>query len=326
MSGPLTNFRRGVRALSRTPLVALALLAASTAAPALAQSDAERAGARAAATAGGKAFTEGRWEEAVDLFTRAESTVHSPVQLLYLARSYEKLGLLVKAREVYLKITNEELPQIAPEPWRDAKVDAQKELDALEPRLPSVRLDVQGSSRNAVTVTVDGVTMSPAFFGIPQPIDPGKHRFVASGRGFAPVAVEREMKEGALQTVLLSVRPSGSAFSGGSDLSRSTGPPTLAWVALGVGGAGLVLGLTAGLVAGGKHSTLASECGASTCAPQYSGALDSFRTWRTVSTVGYVVGTLGVATGAVLWLTSPRTRNETALWLGPASAGVAGRF
>jgi hypothetical protein len=95
-----------------------------------------------------------------------------------------------------------------------------------------------------------------------------------------------------------------------------------------VGGAGLVLGITGGLVAGGKHSTLAGECdnAAGTCAPQYSGELDAFHTWRTVSTISYVVGALGVAGGAALWFTAPKAPTATALWFGPASAGIAGRF
>src|SRR5262245_55707147 len=43
-----------------------------------AQSDEERAGARAAAQEGASAFREKRWSDAIDLFTRAESLVHSP--------------------------------------------------------------------------------------------------------------------------------------------------------------------------------------------------------------------------------------------------------
>ena len=73
--------------------LALALL---TAAPmADAQTNSERAGARAAAGEGLKAFNEGRHAEAIDLFTRAESLVHAPPHLLYIARANEKLGWLV---------------------------------------------------------------------------------------------------------------------------------------------------------------------------------------------------------------------------------------
>jgi hypothetical protein len=86
----------------------------------------------------------------------------------------------------------------------------------------------------------------------------------------------------------------------------------------------------AGLVAGGKHSTLEGECNntAGTCTPAYANELDSFHTWRTLSTAGYIVGVLGVAGGAVLWFTAPKAPSTMTahVWLGPASAGVAGRF
>ncbi|MGO9835624.1 MAG: hypothetical protein ACLP1X_15570, partial [Polyangiaceae bacterium] len=119
------------------------------------------------------------------------------------------------------------------------------------------------------------------------------------------------------------------APSSGEVSSRSSGPPILAWAAFGVGGAGLAVGVITGLVAGSKHSTLAGECdnAAGTCAPQYAGDLDSFHSWRTVSTIGYVVGALGVAGGAALWFMAPKATTTTArMWLGPGSAGIAGAF
>src|SRR4051794_4053633 len=72
-----------------------------------AQTDEERAAARAAATEGAKAYDEKRYGDAVELFLKAESLLHAPPHLLYLARSYEKLGKLVKAQETYSKLTHE---------------------------------------------------------------------------------------------------------------------------------------------------------------------------------------------------------------------------
>jgi hypothetical protein len=109
-----------------------------------------------------------------------------------------------------------------------------------------------------------------------------------------------------------------------------SGPPTLAWAAFGVGGVGLLIGITAGLVAGGKHSTLSGECDntTNTCPPRYAADLDTFHTWRTISTVSYVVGALGVASGVTLWLTAPNASGTTAVraWVGPSSAGLVGKF
>src|SRR5262245_47766485 len=80
-----------------------------------AQTDEQRAGARSLATEGATAFKDGRYKDAVDLFTKAESLMHAPPHLLYLARSHVKLGQYVKAREAYLRITKEQLPGNSPQ-------------------------------------------------------------------------------------------------------------------------------------------------------------------------------------------------------------------
>jgi hypothetical protein len=56
--------------------------------------------------------------------------------------------------------------------------------------------------------------------------------------------------------------------------------------------------------------------------------LDSFHSMRTLSTVGYVVGFVGLAGGVVLWLTAPKSaRDSTAhAWVGPTASGIAGSF
>src|SRR5688572_28290531 len=98
------------------PLLASTLALALLAAPqrAAAQSDEQRAAARSLATDGAAAFNEGRYQDAIDMMTRAESLVHAPPHLLFIARSEENLGRLVKAREAYLKIVKEQIPPGAP--------------------------------------------------------------------------------------------------------------------------------------------------------------------------------------------------------------------
>src|SRR5689334_20899999 len=54
---------------------------------ALALTDEERAAARAAAGQGADAFAAGKWQEAVELFSRAEALVHAPAHLMFIARS-----------------------------------------------------------------------------------------------------------------------------------------------------------------------------------------------------------------------------------------------
>ena len=229
--------------------------------------------------------------------------------------------------------------------------DCAQSLDEIAKAMPSIIFelkDTAGHDAVGVTITMDGQPLA-ASAGTAIELDPGVHIFTFEAQGQPKVDKRLVVSEGVKERreVLVVVDGSkqrGDAMSSAKTLepvavtsvpsksevaARPSGPPMLAWAAFGVGGAGLTLGVVAGLVAGGKHSTLAGECdgNTNTCAPQYAGDLDAFHTWRTVSTIGYVVGALGVAGGATLWLTAPNARSNAAhVWLGPASAGIAGRF
>jgi len=81
-------------ALNARSLTAASLLVASLlgiSGQAFAQSDEQRAGARTLATEGAQAFNESRFKDAVDLFSKAESLVHAPPHLLFMARAHAKL-------------------------------------------------------------------------------------------------------------------------------------------------------------------------------------------------------------------------------------------
>lgn len=300
----------------------------------------------------------GRWADAVDMFTRAESMVHSPVHLLYMARSYEKLGSLVKARESYIRITNEELPAGASQPIKEAKSDAQKELDALEPRVPYVSVVVQGVGPKPVTVTMDGVNVPPALLGVPRPVDPGEHKFEAVAEGMDSAVSSISVKEGRSETVVLTLHP-GSApaaqppvgyaapvYPGGAGSpppeadSGKHGPSPLTWVAFGVGGVGLVVGTVFALKSSSKVDDANNLChlpgpdGTRTyCSPQASSLDDDARSAKTISLVGFIAGGVGVATGVTLLLVTGKHEKAAAAltprvtpWLGLGSAGVSGRF
>ncbi len=216
--------------------------------------------------------------------------------------------------------------------------DCAERLDEIATAMPSIIFQVKDAAGNeaaGVQITVDGQPVA----GGAIDLDPGEHTFSFEAAGLKEAEKRLVLVEGAKERREVVIMDRAEAAPIATTPSPPTSetptrwgrPPTLAWAAFGVGGAGFVLGVTAGLVAGGKHSTLAGECdnGAGTCAPQYAGNLDSFHTWRTVSTVGYVVGALGAAGGAVLWLTAPKAQSTAItghVWLGPASAGVEGRF
>jgi tetratricopeptide (TPR) repeat protein len=103
---------------------------------------------------------------------------------------------------------------------------------------------------------------------------------------------------------------------------------TWSFVALGVGGAGLALGVAGGLVALDARRDAERGCPDHRCVAGSRGARDveRFRAWRTASTVGYVVGGVGLGAGAALLFTtggdSPTQVAITPAW-GGASLGAA---
>jgi hypothetical protein len=103
---------------------------------------------------------------------------------------------------------------------------------------------------------------------------------------------------------------------------------TLAFVGLGVGTVGLAIGVGAGLAASKKYRSAETSCPDAGCTPSGADDVDSFRQLRTISTIGYVVGAVGIGAGVTLWLTAPKqtTTVRTGVYLGAKSAGVRGSF
>jgi hypothetical protein len=121
----------------------------------------------------------------------------------------------------------------------------------------------------------------------------------------------------------------------GAEASASTSPNRVpAFIALGVGGAGIIVGSVAGIMALGAKSTLDNSCKNKTCPASSQPDIDSLNTRATISTVGFIVGAVGVAVGAVLFATARGSESRTTAlpnvrlqpWLGVGAAGVGGTF
>ncbi len=340
--------------------LALALIAASPLAGA--QSDTERAGARAAASEGLKAFNEGRHADAIDLFNRAESLVHAPPHLLYIARASEKLGKLVKAREAYMKITREKLAANAPDAFRAAQENARTELSALEPRVPYLTILVKGDGADGAGVTLNDVVVPPALVGVPYPVDPGEHRLQATGTDVQSELVTVSLAEGKRETVELPLNPapgalppgakpaaSGTEPAGGTPgggtepgpidpgpTPSSSGPSAMrigSYVGLGVGVVGLAAGTIFAIQSAGKRGDANDLCPDEQCPvskeDEWNSLDDDAESASTLATVGFIVGGVGVAAGVTLFILSSDDSKKSAgvtPWVGLGSAGVSGRF
>jgi len=357
--------RRGsARGIAAVLVASLSLLAVQPCA--WAQTDDDRAGARVAATEGVKAINEKRWADAADLFARAESLVHSPVHLLYLARAQEKLGKLVKARENYNRIIREKYGPESPDAFRNAQASAQQEVGGLDARLASITVKLDGE-KGAVTVTMDGEKVPAALIGLPLPVDPGAHTFVATGSNLKSDPVTVSVTEGGKNSISLFVKPAPGTVDPSAPppvaatpaTPTATGAPAAAtqtppgtepkaagggnsgmkiggYVALGVGVVGVGLGTVFLLSAKGKKSDGDALCNgpSGACPLSKKAQIDSlgndYKSAGTLSVVGYGVGAAGLITGVMLLALSGGSHSETTAgvtpWVGYQSAGLSGRF
>src|SRR5204862_8115848 len=105
----------------------------------------------------------------------------------------------------------------------------------------------------------------------------------------------------------------------------------LGWTGVAVGGAGLAVGVAAGIAAAGRQSDLEGECSGPRCPSSAQHDIDAYRTLRTVSTIGYVTGAIAAGVGVTLLITAPGAprsppRATIEPWLGAGRGGVRGSF
>ncbi|HEY3499227.1 MAG TPA: hypothetical protein VGK73_31270 [Polyangiaceae bacterium] len=330
---------------------------AASAPHALAETDQERAGARSAATAGADAFDAGKYPDALAMFQRAESLVHSPVHLSYIAQCQVKLGQLVEARETYLKLKRETVPPGAHPAVKRAIEEAPGKLASLEPRVPSLAIKLEGvNAGESVDVTLDGAKIAPALVGIPAPANPGEHVVRAAGPGKDSGDVRVTLSEGQHEEVLIRLNATAAAapaaVTPATTPSPTTAEPTAdqgtsgssltvpAYISLGVGVVGLGLG-TFFIIGAGKSADDADAlCGGSreecTIPPgpgrdEAEEKMDEATSKQTLAIVGFAVGGVGIAAGVtMLVLGMNKSKKADATYVVPYASwdrvGVTGRF
>jgi hypothetical protein len=330
------------------PLAGAALIVTS---PAFANDKAVLSTARELAKQGVSAYEAGRYDEAVEKLSKAYQVVHVPTLALNQARALAKLGKLVAASELYLEAT-----KIPRDPsWQSvqdaAQRDATRERSNLLSRIPRLKINIVGVASTEVSLTIDAMAVPSALNDAEQMVDPGQ-RTIVGKQGTQVVTETVSIAESESATVTLKFIGAQAA----AESSASPNPTTVAapqtvrsdshptsskhgsaqqvagWVALGVGGVGLVGGVVTGLLASSKRSSLldSNRCSSDglRCTPDQSGEVDSYNGLRTFSTIGFVAGGVLAATGITLILTSPRESSAptVGLWLNPRTAGIYGGF
>lgn len=337
-------------------VVAVGLAMGAFALPARAQSDDDKSTARSLGQDGQDALDKKDFAKASDLFRRAVKIFDDakapvpPTLLLGFARASAGKGTVIASQEAYNRIIRQGTPPGAPALFVAAVEDAKKEIDAVSNRIASVTINVSGC--DSPQVTIDDNAVSSAVLGVKKPVDPGAHIVKATAASCSSGEQSFEVADGKTAEVTIKLKkdetptnttpttstaapttttPAATTTPPAPETPKSSSPNVpLAIGSFAVGGAGVILGAVTGVLALGKHSSLSDACPTGTNCPQsLSSDLGTYHTMGTLSTVGFIVGGVGVAAGIVFLVMAPKTEKHTA-WImpsiGPASVGAVGQF
>jgi hypothetical protein len=305
-------------------LLALVLLASSflVARPALAEPK-TRAEALKLAGEAMDLYEAGDFGAALDGFTKAHELVPAPTLKLRMARCLDQLDRMQEAVEQYREVIAYELTGSSPKVHREAREQAVPELSALLEEMPSITVIVRGPGAKEATVTMGGEPLSAEFLGQKRPLDPGGYAFEAIS-GDLVTRQDVTLQRAQALDVTLELAPDTS----GDGRAESDGPlwQILGWTAIGVGGAGLVLGAVAGVMVLNQEQDLEERCTDRQCPPDARDDVESFDTMRTLTTAGFVIGGIGLAAGTALLLLAPSDDQEAdqAHWVPYVTLGGGG--
>ena len=285
--------------------------------------------------------------------------MQTPVIGASLARAQQRLGHLVEAREAALAVQR---LAVAPDETgrsKQARADADAIAAQVAPRIPHVKLVVQGvGQHHSATVKLDGAVVPEAALTVARQTNPGDHQATLDTDDGRHAEAAVTLAEGDTKEVSLvapaptePVAPPAPAVAlppaaAPAELAPSTGAPAPApqsthispvvWVGVIVGGVGLVTGGITGALAVNEASIVSSKChgtgtdGKTVCLPPYTGDLDRGNTYATVSTIAFIGVGVGAALAVTGWFFSSGKSDAPAQgrlvpFVGPIS-GLAGSF
>jgi len=277
-------------------------------------------------------MTAGKPNEACPKFAESQKLDPGLGTLLNLGACYEATGQVASAWSTFLEAESVARGDANQEGVRIS----QERAAALAPKLPKLVINVTGQPPAGLELKRDGVPVGQAQWGAPIPVDPGKHAIVASAPGCASYETEVTLSEpGSTQeTVIpeLALLPAAPAADVAPGSASEGGLGTQHYLAIGagvVGVAGIAVGTIFGLQAMSKHDDAEEHCDGAACRDQAGVDLRAdARSAGNISTIGFIVGGVGLAGGAALWFTAGPTSSgaKTGLVVGPGRVTLHGVF
>ncbi len=187
---------------------------------------------------------EKRLDAALDKFQRVARVRESASVRYRIASVLESLGRLRESRDAFRALAASR-PTLA-QNEQEIATSAEERANALDKKIPTLTLQMQGAPPPDLKVTIDGKDVPADSLAQPQPLEPGEHVVSATGTGMTPFESRVKLSEGGGVSLTVPVGPT-PASGGAQPLPPNGGPgPGVE----GGGGGSRTLGLV-GLVAGG---------------------------------------------------------------------------
>jgi hypothetical protein len=281
--------------------------------------------------AGMKAVKHKKHDEAYAAFKNSYDAVASPNSHLMMARELVELGRLEEAWAEYEKTAAEaDAAAASDKKYESAAQSARNEQNELKKKIGLLVLKV--SPEPGSRVTVRGKEIPQGSWDKPVPVTPGSATVTFIAADGKETTKEVEAAAGSETPVDLAPQAATPATASSSEtsgeasakLDTSGSKPSLrtwAYVAGGVGIAGVATFAIFGLMNNAKHSKLQDNCNNGQCPADLQSDADAGKRYQTIANIGLVVGVVGLGTGTVLYLISGKQNKEKAARHVPARHG-----
>ncbi|MBK8996835.1 MAG: hypothetical protein IPM35_13950 [Myxococcales bacterium] len=291
-------------------------------------------------------FDAKRYSEAITAYRASYEIVASPNSRLMIARSLAALGKLDDAYyELVGAVNDAKNAAAADEKYAPTLKAAEAELASLEPKVGRVELVLSDALKEA-KINVGPRTLTVLEHAAPVVVTPGNVVVVAALPDGRSVRRELSVAAGATEKVQLDLpaesepsptptpeapTPAASGSASTKDLAKPSSLRTYAYIAGGVGVAGLATFTVFGLMNKSKFDDLESSCTNGSCGPGRQDDIDAGRRFQTIANIGLAVGVVGIGAGTTLFLLSGSSKkSEQAATMrvrvAPGFASLSGQF
>lgn len=242
-----------------------------------------------------------------------------PGALFTLAECDAAWGKSATAMARYQEFLNQltSLPAVRRGSFDERRGVALAKISALGAIAPVLEVDLAEPETAPADLLVrrDGELVPRQSFGVSKQVDPGE--YVVSAELHGQMVWQHTVRLADRDRARVVVPASAGRPPPAPKLPKQVVEPpahqlppsrTPAYLAAGVGAAGLIVGSIAGIVAMQKKADIADNCVDRLCSPRGHRAVDAAKRAATISTVGFITAAVGTGAAGWLWFSRPTAK------------------